>query len=122
RMRLSFDTAGWYGSVLAESSSTRGRPSRLVLGVVPDVVPPPTLPPCPGLRAQPCRTYVPASNGGEDALARGGGTHGQLANRRRAHHPDRRDRGGGAVAIHPSGPAPPLRPPPPPAPSPPSLT
>ena len=25
---------------------------------------PPALPPCPGLRGQPCRTYVPAANGG----------------------------------------------------------
>src|SRR5262245_1543490 len=64
RTRWTFDTVETHGSVLDEISSTRGRPSRLVLGVVPDVVPPLTLPPCPGLRAQPCRSYVPASNGG----------------------------------------------------------
>jgi predicted acyl esterase len=64
RTRWSFVTPETDGSVLDEISSTRGRPSRLVLGVVPDVVPPPTLPPCPGLRAQPCRTYVPTANGG----------------------------------------------------------
>jgi uncharacterized protein len=41
-----------------------GRPSRLVLPMVASVDVPPTLPPCPGLRGQPCRTYVPANNGG----------------------------------------------------------
>jgi hypothetical protein len=35
-----------------------------VLAVVRGVGAPPALPPCPGLRGQPCRTYVPASNGG----------------------------------------------------------
>ena len=42
----------------------RNYASRLVLPVVPGVDVPPELPPCPGLRGQPCRTYVPASNGG----------------------------------------------------------
>ncbi len=40
-------------------------PSRLVLPVVPEVAPPAAVPPaCGALRGQPCRTYVPASNGG----------------------------------------------------------
>ncbi len=55
-----FDTPATNGLVVNEI----GRPSRLVLPVVDGVVPPPALPPCPSLRGQPCRTYVPASNGG----------------------------------------------------------
>ncbi len=39
---------------LAHSASM---PSRLVLPVVPSVHPPSALPPCPGLRGEPCRTY-----------------------------------------------------------------
>ena len=31
---------------------------------LPRVTPPPALPPCPGLRGEPCRTLVPAANGG----------------------------------------------------------
>ena len=38
-------------------SSSRRRPSRLVLPVVPGVDVPDELPPCPGLRAQPCREF-----------------------------------------------------------------
>jgi uncharacterized protein len=37
-------------------------PSRLVLPVVPGVSVPTGLPPCPGLRGEPCRTYVPYVN------------------------------------------------------------
>ncbi len=37
-------------------------PSRLVLPVVPGVGVPTGLPPCPGLRGEPCRTYVPFAN------------------------------------------------------------
>ena len=33
-------------------------PSRVVLPVIPNIAVPPGLPPCPGLRGQPCRTYV----------------------------------------------------------------
>jgi len=36
--------------------------SRLVLPVVPGVVVPTGLPPCPGLRGEPCRRYVPLAN------------------------------------------------------------
>jgi predicted acyl esterase len=39
-------------------------PSALVLSVVPGVTPPDAQPACPSLRGQPCRTYVPAANGG----------------------------------------------------------
>jgi putative CocE/NonD family hydrolase len=41
---------------LAHSAS---RPSRLILPVVPDVEVPTELPPCPGLRGEPCRDYEP---------------------------------------------------------------
>jgi len=36
-----------------------GRASRLVLPVVPGISVPTGLPPCPGLRGEPCRTYRP---------------------------------------------------------------
>jgi hypothetical protein len=38
------------------------RPSRLVLPVVPGVDIPTELPPCPGLRGEPCRDYQPLVN------------------------------------------------------------
>ena len=38
---------------------SRKAPSRLVLPVIPGVAVPTPLPPCPGLRGEPCRTYVP---------------------------------------------------------------
>jgi uncharacterized protein len=60
RTRWRFDTPATNGLVVNEI----GRPSRLVVPVVADVQAPPGLPPCPGLRGQPCRTYVPAANGG----------------------------------------------------------
>jgi uncharacterized protein len=41
---------------------SRHYPSRLVLPVVPSVQAPTGLPPCPSLRGQPCRDYVPFTN------------------------------------------------------------
>jgi uncharacterized protein len=41
---------------------SRKMPSRLLLPVVPGVSVPTGLPPCPGLRGQPCRTYQPLAN------------------------------------------------------------
>jgi predicted acyl esterase len=38
------------------------RPSRLTLPVVPSVEVPTELPPCPGLRGEPCRDYEPFEN------------------------------------------------------------
>ncbi len=38
------------------------RPSRLLLPVVPGIEAPTALPPCPGLRGEPCRDYVPFAN------------------------------------------------------------
>jgi hypothetical protein len=40
----------------------RSMPSRLILPVVPGVTVPTGLPPCPGLRGEPCRTYTPYAN------------------------------------------------------------
>jgi hypothetical protein len=64
RTSWAFDTPDTGGAILNEISRTHVQPSRLVLAVVPGVGAPPALPPCPGLRGQPCRTYVPAANGG----------------------------------------------------------
>ena len=41
---------------------SKRRPSRLTLPVIPDVDVSAELPPCPGLRAQPCRDYEPVTN------------------------------------------------------------
>ncbi len=40
----------------------RSLPSRLILPVVPGVIVPTGLPPCPGLRGEPCRAYAPPAN------------------------------------------------------------
>ncbi|MGH7896079.1 MAG: CocE/NonD family hydrolase, partial [Candidatus Binatia bacterium] len=64
RTRWRFDTPSTGGMVVNEIARSARRPSRLVLAVMPGVTPPPSLPPCPGLRGQPCRTYAPAANGG----------------------------------------------------------
>jgi len=64
RTRWNFDTAETNGLVVNEIARTKLQPSRLVLPVVGGVEPPATLPPCPGLRGQPCRTYQPTANGG----------------------------------------------------------
>jgi predicted acyl esterase len=45
-----------------EIAYSERRPSRLILPVVPGVDVPTELPPCPGLRAQPCRDYEPFEN------------------------------------------------------------
>jgi hypothetical protein len=41
---------------------SKRRPSRLILPVVPGVDVPTGLPPCPGLRGEPCRPYQPFVN------------------------------------------------------------
>ena len=63
RTRWRFATLPTDGMVINEIARSAGRRSRVVLAVVPAEVPP-ALPPCPGLRGQPCRTYVPTINGG----------------------------------------------------------
>lgn len=64
------DRIAWaFGDTLAgtptnEIARSAGRPSSVVLPVVPGVSVPTGLPACPGLRGQPCRTYVaPAASG-----------------------------------------------------------
>ena len=64
RTRWRFDTPATDGLVVDEVAHSPMFPSRLVLPVIPHLSVPTELPPCPGLRGQPCRTYVPASNGG----------------------------------------------------------
>ena len=48
-------------SVVAIARS-KARPSRLTLPVVPHFDIPTELPPCPGLRGEPCRDFVPFAN------------------------------------------------------------
>lgn len=63
RTRWAFDTFDTNGAVTNDVNHSPGYASRLVLPVVRATVPA-GLPPCPGLRGQPCRTYETASNGG----------------------------------------------------------
>jgi len=64
RTRWAFDTFLTNGTVVNEIAHTPDMPSRVVLPVIRHPVVPAGLAPCPGLRGQPCRTYVAASNGG----------------------------------------------------------
>jgi hypothetical protein len=64
RTRWAFDTPATGGLVTNEIARTAARPSRVVLPILADPGAPPELPPCPGLRGQPCRSSVPAANGG----------------------------------------------------------
>ena len=50
------------GSNKIEIGYSKKMPSKLLLPVVPGVGVPTALPPCPGLRAEPCRTYQPYAN------------------------------------------------------------
>ena len=50
------------GTAEVEIGYGNGMPSRLVLPQVPGVDVPDQLPPCPGLRGEPCRDYVPFEN------------------------------------------------------------
>ena len=50
------------GTAEVEIGYGNGMPSRLVLPEVPGVDVPDQLPPCPGLRGEPCRDYVPFEN------------------------------------------------------------
>jgi uncharacterized protein len=50
------------GTAKVTIAHSRQFPSRLILPVVPGVGVPTALPPCPGLRGEPCRTYQPYSN------------------------------------------------------------
>ena len=50
------------GTATVAIAHSKQRPSRLILPVVPGVSVPTGLPPCPGLRGEPCRTYTPLVN------------------------------------------------------------
>ena len=50
------------GEVIVDVARSAAYPSRVVLPVVPGVDVPTTLPPCPSLRGEPCRTYVELDN------------------------------------------------------------
>jgi uncharacterized protein len=64
RTRWAFDTLATGGTVTNDVSHTGAQASKIVLPVVPSGGAPAELPPCPSLRGQPCRAYVPAGNGG----------------------------------------------------------
>jgi predicted acyl esterase len=64
RTRWAFDTPLTDGTIENTIGRSQAQASRLVLPVIPGVEVPQPLPPCPGLRGQPCRTYVAATNGG----------------------------------------------------------
>ena len=50
------------GRATVQIAHSRRFASRLVLPVVPGVQVPTALPPCPGLRGEPCRAYKPYAN------------------------------------------------------------
>jgi len=58
RARWKFDAIAADGTVTNTVSRSAAAPSRVVLPVIPGLDAPMTAPPCPGLRAQPCRPYV----------------------------------------------------------------
>jgi uncharacterized protein len=58
----SFGQASPKGQARVVIAYSRRMPSRLILPVVPGVNVPTRLPPCPGLRGEPCRTYQPLGN------------------------------------------------------------
>jgi predicted acyl esterase len=74
RIRVSVDTPGgsraeWFfalkefpGTVAYEIGHDLDHPSSVVLPVQPGITAPAALPPCPSLRGQQCRTYVPYVN------------------------------------------------------------
>jgi len=57
-----FEEASPNGRPWVAAARSRKHPSRLVLPVAKGVGAPTSLPPCPGLRGQPCRDYVPLDN------------------------------------------------------------
>ena len=57
-----FDVLPADGQVINTIGHTAAAPSRIVLPVVPGIEVTTPLPPCPGLRAQPCRAYEELSN------------------------------------------------------------
>ena len=64
RTRWAFDTIETGGTVVNDVNHSPGFASRVVLPVYRRAIAPAGLPPCPGLRGQPCRNYEAADNGG----------------------------------------------------------
>ena len=60
--RWKFDVLQFDDPVTHGISHSSPHPSSVLLPIIPGVVAPPALPPCPGLRSQPCRAYVPHTN------------------------------------------------------------
>jgi hypothetical protein len=58
----SFASSQPESAALVQVASSRKHPSRLVLPVVPGLSIGTAPPPCPGLRNEPCRDYVPFQN------------------------------------------------------------
>ena len=58
----SFGETNPQGTPAVAVAFSRRMPSRVILPVVPGVNVPTGLPPCPGLRGEPCRTYQPIIN------------------------------------------------------------
>ena len=58
----SFGQTSPQGTAAVAIAFSRQMPSSLILPVVPGVGVPTALPPCPGLRGEPCRTYQPIAN------------------------------------------------------------
>jgi predicted acyl esterase len=54
-----FDETVPQGTAQVRIASNRKNPSRLVLPLIPGISAPTPLPPCPGLRGEPCRTFSP---------------------------------------------------------------
>jgi predicted acyl esterase len=69
-----FDSIPAKGIVTNDVATSVGRPSKVVLPVIPGIVAPTPLPPCPSLRGQPCRTaYGDATPTAVTATAAGNG-------------------------------------------------
>jgi len=64
RTRWAFDTFATNGTVVNDVAYGVALASKVVLPVIRNAEIATGLPPCPGLRGQPCRSYVAASNGG----------------------------------------------------------
>jgi predicted acyl esterase len=59
----SFSETSPTGSATVSIAYSTQMPSRLIMPMVPGVTVPTGLPPCPGLRGEPCRAYQPFVNG-----------------------------------------------------------
>ncbi len=64
RTRWAFDSAPPPPDARVQIGRSGAYPSSIILPLTTSITPTNKVPPCPGLRGQPCRTYVPAVNGG----------------------------------------------------------